>query len=129
MAVSVPSFAALIPGCTSIDQKTITLWLQVAFSAGTYVTGGVPAGLQAFAGTLTVNDSEYLWSSFQSEEPFTTSLGIGGFTYRYNPTNDTFQIFDGAPATGTELTNGSTLPVGVTGDVITGQVVYNRLAA
>jgi hypothetical protein len=129
MAVSAVSIAALIPGCTSIDQKTITLWVQIAFGAGTYTTGGVPAGIAAFAGTLTVNDTEYLWSSFQSEEPFTSSLGIGGFTYRYNPSNDTLQIFDGAPATGTELSNGSAIPSGVLLDTITGQVVYNRLSA
>ena len=109
----VVTYAALVPGAVDITSKTISLWLQVAFSAGYYTVGGVPAGLQAYVGTWSVNDSQYLWSEFKSEEPFTTSLGIGGFNYRYNPTNDTFQIFDGPVQASNELTASQAIPAGV----------------
>lgn len=125
----VVTYAPLVPGAVDITSKTISLWLQVAFGPGYYTVGGVPAGLAAYAGTWTVNDSEYLWSEFKSEEPYTTSLGIGGYTYRYNPTNDTFQIFDGAPSPTSELTASQVIPSGVLNDVIVGRVIYNRLAA
>lgn len=125
----VVTYAALIPGAVDITSKTISLWLQVAFSAGYYTVGGVPAGLQAYVGTWTVNDSQFLWAEFKSEEPLTTSLGIGGYTYRYNPTNDTFQIFDGAASSSNELTASQAIPAGVLNDVIVGRVIYNRLAA
>jgi len=121
------TYAPLIPGATTIDQKTITLYLQVAFGAGYYTVGGVPAGLAAYVGTFSVNDTQFLWAEVKSENPYSTSLGIGGFTYRYNPTNDTFQIFDGSPAG--ELTASQVIPAGVLNDTIIMRVTYNRLAA
>lgn len=123
------SFAPLIPGAVTIDSKTITAYLQLAFSAGFYIVGGIPSGVSAYMNSLTVNTSEFLWAEIKSEEPFTTSLNIGGFSYRYNPLNDTIQIFDGAPSATTELTASQAIPAGVLNDVIVGRFTYNRLAA
>ena len=122
------SIAPLIPGASTIDQKTITIYVQLAFSAGYYTVGGVPAGIQAYAGTLTINDTQFLWGDVRSEEPFTTSLGIGGYNYKYNPLNDTIQIFEGPVATGYELTASQAIPAGVLNDVIIGRFTWNRLA-
>jgi hypothetical protein len=125
----VVSYAPLVPGAVSIDSKTITAWLQVAFAAGFYTVGGVPAGLQAYLGTLTVNTTEPLWIDMKSEEPVTSSLNIGGYTYRYNPLNDSIQIFDGAASPSNELTASQAIPVGVLNDVIICRATYNRLSA
>lgn len=124
------TYAPLIPGAVSIDSKTITAWLQVAFSAGYYTVGGIPAGLQAYLGSLTVNTTEPLWIDIRSEEPVTASLNIGGFAYKYNPLNDSIQIFDGGyPSPSTELTASQAIPVGVLNDVIICKATYNRLSA
>lgn len=123
------TYAPLIPGAVTIDSKTITAYLQLAFSAGFYTVGGVPAGLAAYMNSLTVNTTEFLWGEIKSEEPFTTSLGIGGYTYRYNPLNDTIQIFDGPQQASNELTASQAIPAGVLNDVIVGRFTYNRLAA
>lgn len=123
------SYAPLVPGATSIDQKTITLWLQVSFGTGYYTVGGVPAGLAAYAGTFTVNDTQYLFSDFKSEDTVVTSLNSGGYTYKYIPSTDSFQIFDGAAVGGNELTASQVIPAGVLNDVIVGYVTYNRLSA
>lgn len=125
----VVSYAPLVPGGTSIDSRTITAWLQVAFAAGFYTVGGVPAGLQAYLGTLTVNTTQPLWIDIRSEEPLTTSLNIGGYNYRYNPLNDTIQIFDGVVQASNELTASQAIPVGVLNDVIICKATYNRLPA
>jgi len=122
------TFAPLIPGGATIDQKTITVYLQLAFSAGFYTVGGVAAGLASYVNSLTINTSQFLWGEIKSEEPWTTSLGIGGFTYRYNPLNDTIQIFDGPASTGNELTASQAIPAGVLNDIIVGRFTYNRLA-
>ena len=122
------TYAPLIPGGTTIDQKTITLYVQLAFSAGFYTVGGIPAGLQAYAGSLTINDTQFLWGDIHSEEPFTSSLGIGGFTYRYNPLNDSIQIFDGPMQASNELTASQAIPAGVLNDVIVGRFTWNRLS-
>lgn len=122
------TYAPLIPGASTIDQKTITVYLQVAFSAGFYTVGGIAAGLAAYVNTLGINTTQFLWAEIKSEEPFTSSLGIGGFKYAYNPLNDTIQIFDGAPGTtGTELTASQAIPAGVLNDVIVARFTYNRL--
>jgi hypothetical protein len=121
------TFAPLVPGAVSIDSKTITLWLQVAFAAGYYTVGGIPAGLAAYASSLGIDSNSFLWGDTKSEEPITTSLNIGGYTYRYNPTTDMFQIFDGTASPANELTASQVIPAGVLNDVIVGQYTYNRL--
>ena len=122
------TYAPLIPGAVTIDSKTITVYLQVAFAAGFYTVGGVPAQLLPYLNALTVNTSEILWVDVKSEEPYTTSLGIGGFTYRYNMINDSIQIFDPAAPTN-ELTASQAIPAGVLNDVIVLRATFNRLAA
>ena len=123
------TIAPLLPGATSIDQKTITLWLQIAFGTGYYTVGGVPSGLAAYAGSLTVNDTQFLWADIKSEDAVTTSLNQGGYTYRYVPATDLIQIFDGAQAAGNELTSSQVIPAGVLNDTIVAQITYNRLSA
>lgn len=124
------TIAPLIPGAATINQKTIELWIQIAFSTGYYTVGGVPAGLAAYAGSLSINDTQYLFSDFRSEDTVgTASLATGNYSYKYIPSTDSFQIFDGSPNAGNELGASQVIPAGVLNDTIVGYVKYNRLSA
>lgn len=117
------SIANLLQG-TDISSRTITLWLQLVLSAGYYTVGGVPAGVAAYADAQTVDASAYLQSFIQGEDPQTASPVVGGYRYKYNPTNDTIQIF--LLSDGSELTASEAIPAGVLNDVLVGQFIYNR---
>jgi len=112
----------------SIDSRTITLWLQVQFSAGYYTVGGVPAGLAAYASTQTIDNVNFLACYFSSESATTTdgsSLPVtGGITYKYIPSTDKIQMFT---ANGLEFTASEAIPHAVLFDTIVAQVVYVRL--
>lgn len=124
------TFAALIPGYTTIDQKTITIWAQVTISAGVYLVGGIPFGLVSLARSLTIDDATFLAARVVSEKqvPFTGTY----FNYRYYPTTDYLQIFQQTTSSGvvtatTELTASAIIPSGVINDTIVVEAVYNRL--
>ena len=138
MASNLPvvTFAPLIPGATSIDQKTIGFWLQMSVGAGVYATGGIPAGLNTFVGTYTVDDTTFLWAEINSE--LTVPLNGVFYTYKYIPSTDKLQIFQ-TPVTGgqqesaspglvtSELSASAIIPAGVLNDVIIAHFIYNRL--
>lgn len=124
------TYAALVPGYTSIDQKTITTWSQLTIGSGVYAVGGVPAGLVALARSLTVDDTTFLQATVTSE--LTTPATGTAFYYRYVPSTDKIQIYQQTYASGvitatTELTGSSIIPAGVLTDVIVVEAIYNRL--
>lgn len=121
------TYAPLVPGAVDITSKVIRVFLQLAFSAGYYTVGGVAAGLAAYVSALAIDSTQFLWQDIKSEEPVSTSLGIGGYSYKYNPLNDTIQIFDGPIQPSNELTASQVIPAGVLNDVIVGQFTYNRI--
>lgn len=112
----------------SIDSRTITLWLQVAFSAGYYTVGGVPSGIAAFADANGINANQFLACYFSSEVATTgdgSSLPVsGGITYKYVPSTDKIQMFT---SNGVELTASEAIPLAVINDTVVAQVIYNRL--
>lgn len=124
------SFAALVPGYTTIDQKTITIIAQLSISAGNYTRGGIPAGVAALARSLTVDDATFLNAFIQSE--LTVPASGHTYLYKYIPSTDKIQIFDVVVTTGTqaapvELAESAATPAGVLTDVIVGEFTYNRL--
>lgn len=132
MASNLPAIttAALIPGYTSIDQKTISLWFQLTVGAGVYETGGIPAGFAALANSLTVDENAFLEANVVSELA-TPSTGTS-YKYRYIPAQDYLQIFavitsGGAITSTTELGSSVVIPAGVLNDVIVAKSTYNRL--
>lgn len=132
MASNLPAIttAALIPGYTSIDQKTITLWFQLTVGAGVYTPGGIPSGFAALANSLTVDENAFLFADVVSElvTPFTGT----SYKYKYVPTTDYLQIFAVVTASGvvtstTELGASAIIPAAVIADTIVAKTVYNRL--
>ena len=130
------TYTPLVSGFTTIDQKTITLWAQVTIGAGVYELGGIPAGLQTLAGSLSVIDTDPLWFDFRSENQVPQNGTF--YTYRYIPALDYLQIFStsvgsagslnpGSEAAPTELSSSSVIPAGVLNDLIVMQATYNRL--
>lgn len=132
MASNLPAvtFADLLPTGVSIDQKTITLWEQLQIGTGVYAVGGIPAGVQALAGSKSVDDSAFLQSTVTSE----LALPVNGtvYQYRYIPTSDKLQIFSVAITSGSqsapvELSASAIIPSGVLTDVIVGEFIYSRV--
>lgn len=101
------------PDCT---QKTIGAWGQVTFVSGTYLTGGIPFGLVQFADARTVDFNGFLKCEVYDE---TASTGGSNYSFRYIPTTDSLQIFQG----GTELSAGTTVALT---DNIQFHAVWNR---
>lgn len=121
------TLAPLVPGPGTIDQKTITLYLQIAFGSGFYTVGGVPVGVAAYADQNGIDASEYLAGRVDSEAT-TTSAGaslptVGGVTYKYIPATDKLQMF----INGVEFTASEAIPAAVLNDTIVGQFTYLRL--
>ena len=121
------TYAALVAG-PSIDSKTITLWLQVAFSQGYYTVGGVAAGLKAYASAQGISaNAQFLEARFSSEAPVLNSgLSLptqADYTYKYIPTTDNIQIL----VNGVEFTPSEPIPPGVLNDTIVLAAVWNRL--
>ena len=132
MASNLPAitFADLFPTGTTIDQKTITLWQQLAIGSGVYAVGGIPAGVQALAGTKTVDDTTFLFADVVSE--LTVPATGTSFKYKYIPSTDKLQIFQVTTSSGTvtataELSASAIIPSGVLNDTIIGYFKYNRL--
>ena len=100
MASPEPSVAlALITAQPTFDSNTISLYLQVVFSAGGYYQqGGINAGVKAFASALGVNVANFVFAEMINEAPYQSSPPVGGYLYQYNPGTDTIQIL--APASG-----------------------------
>lgn len=116
MSVSTVTLAPLCENdCTS---KTIRAYLQIAFSAGSYTTGGLPAGVVAYFDAHTIDVTQYLISHIKGETTQPSEVG-----FRYVPSTDSIQIFSG----GSELANGASIPATVTSDTIVGFFIYNRL--
>jgi hypothetical protein len=123
-----PVSIALLGNGPTIDSRTITVYLQLAFGTGYYNTGGIPAGIAAFINDLTVNTSNPLWAEVHSEDVVgSTSASLGNYYYIYNFTYDTIQIFDGPADNATELQASQLIPVGVLTDTIVGRFTYNRI--
>ena len=125
----VVTLAELYAMGVTIDSQTITAYLQIAFQPGYYTVGGVPAGIAAFLGGLTVNTSNPLWAAVMSEDPVVqnSATASGNFTYLYNFENDTIQIFDGPIAAENELTASEASPGGVLQDTIVGKFTFARI--
>jgi hypothetical protein len=121
MASNLPAvtFADLFPTGVSVDQKTISMWLQVSIGSGVYATGGIPAGVQAQANAKTIDDTTFLFALVESE----LTRGATYYTYKYIPTTDKLQIF----SNGTELSASAIIPSAVLTDTIVGEFTYNRL--
>lgn len=117
----------LICGPT-FDSKTTTLWGQLTFGGSDfYETGGLPAGIQAFANSLTIDTSagQFLQCEIWGEDTvFTGSFEQGGYFYKYNFPADTIQIFT---PVGVELTNSQLLPAAVLNDVVLFKATWIRL--
>lgn len=124
-----PVTLAQLTSGPSIDSRTITVYLQIAFGPGYYTVGGVPAGIAAFVSGLTVDDTNYLIGQIVSEATQTgdgSSLPVvGGINYKYIPGTDKIQMF--TANNGVELTASEAIPHAVLFDTIVGQFTYNRL--
>lgn len=99
-----------------ITGATIGAFLQLAFGAGTYTTGGIPMGLIAFADSVTVDFNGFLTCAFfdeSSEESGNT------YTFRYVPATDSLQI----ALNGTELANGASVTIT---DSVVAHAIWNR---
>ena len=124
------TFAPLIPGFTTIDQKTIEIIAQLTIGSGVYETGGIPAGVAALAGSLTVDSETFLTAEVESEDAV-PSTGTS-YLYKYIPAFDYLQIFVVTTSSGTitstvELGSSVIIPAGVLADTIVGVFRYNRL--
>ena len=108
---------------------TIGLWLQMAFGPGYYTVGGVPAGLQALVSAVTIDINQFLACNVYSEADETASIlslpTVGGYTYRYIPATDRWQIFTNN--NGAEFLASEAIPPGVLNDIIVVNPIYNRL--
>lgn len=132
MASNLPviTTAALVPGYTSIDQKTITEYFQLTVGSGVYTVGGIPAGFAALANSLTVDENAFLFADVVSE--LATPATGTSYRYKYVPAPDYLQIFQVTTANGvvtatTELGASAIIPAGVLTDTIVAKVTYNRL--
>jgi hypothetical protein len=103
-----------------ITGATIKAWLLVTVNSGTYVTGGIPFGLLAFADTHTVDFNGFLDCAVKSELPLVVGTS-GEYTYRYSPSTDGLQILKN----GTEIAAGA-IPAEVLADDIIAQATWNR---
>lgn len=100
--------------------------LAVSASPATYLTNGLPVTFDT-ASKEKVKSSTLvpMWGFIQ---------GVAGYQYTYDPVHGTIRIFESpavasAPsvaAPGTELTNGSAIPAGVSGDTIFVRFEVNR---
>ena len=87
-----------------ITGRCIKAWGQIDFTAGTYVTGGLPMGLLQFADDRTIDFNGFLQCNVWDEEP----QGLTGLlTFHYSPVGDVLQIYIGS----TELANGAAVPI------------------
>ena len=89
-----------------VTGKTLKIWGQVIITAGTYLTGGLPMGLMAFADARTVDFNGFLRCEVWDEEPLTST---NNYTYWYSPVTDTLQII--VNTTGLELANNTVIPI------------------
>ena len=129
MAVPTVTLAPLVAGPFTIDQKTITLWIQIAFGTGGYPVGGVPSGIAAFVDANGVDAGKFLGAYIQSEatevDGGSSLPTVGGIDYRYVPSTDKIQMFNSR--TGLEFTSSEAIPPSVLNDSVVGQFVYVRL--
>jgi hypothetical protein len=88
-----------------ITGKTIKAWGQVVISPGVYAKGGLPMGLLLFADNRTVDFNGFLRCDVWDEEQIVGTSQAVQYTYKYNPTQDTLQIF----LAGVEYPNGAIL--------------------
>lgn len=121
------TYAALIPGYTTIDQKTITVWVQLAIGSGVYAAGGVPSGVVSLVSGLSIDSTTFLDATVESELTLATSGS--SYVYRYVPSTDKLQIFQYTNSSGAtvELSGSAIIPAGVLTDTIVAQMTYNRL--
>lgn len=120
MANSVATFTPnAFPQGKIATQNAFLLFGTIAFSAGNYVTNGVPLAniasrdIAIGAGVL----------------PFYGSIdGVSGFQYTFDSVHQTVRIYEQNATTGAlvEIGNGIAVPAGVTGDVISALMVVNR---
>lgn len=105
---------SLTPLCfPDITSKTTRLFATVNFGYGlNYTTGGIPAGLLAFADANTVNADGFLYANAWDENVQAQDVAKTIYTFFYVPATDKLQIFftSTAVTTPTELTNGAVIP-------------------
>lgn len=128
MAVPAVTLAQLTLG-PSIDSRTITLWLQIAFGVGGYPVGGVPSGIATLADQNGIDAGKFLAAYIQGEatevDGGSSLPTVGGIIYKYVPSTDKIQMFNSR--TGLEFTSSELIPPSVLNDIIVGQFTYVRL--
>lgn len=106
----------------------------VSLSAGTYPTGGLALSWAQIAqdAKISIADGPFQVTFFSNNNvaSSTASHVGGGYEYVWNETTGNFQILaasGGAAGTGPvteEMTNGTSLPAGVTNDIIAFEAVF-----
>lgn len=114
---SLVTVTRLSPPASSIDQKTIDYYFNIAVAAGTYTTGGLAMSLSGLVHAPGIPLEARIFS-FASPN--------SGYTYAYNPDADDqngglLQAFLG----GVEVAAGAT-PAAVTGDTIRAIIKFRR---
>lgn len=119
---------ALITAQPTFDSNTISLYLQVVFSAGGYYQeGGINSGVQAFASSLGVNTANFLQAIMNNEAVVTSSPLTGGYLYQYNPSTDTIQIlYTAADGTIVEIPASYGISAGILNSSLVLKVTYAR---
>lgn len=119
---------ALITAQPTFDSNTISLYLQVVFSAGGYYQeGGINSGVQAFASSLGVNTANFLQAIMNNEAVVTSSPLTGGYLYQYNPSTDTIQIlYAAADGTIVEIPASYGISAGILNSSLVLKVTYAR---
>jgi len=120
MSVSTVTLSTLCEN--DITGKTISAYLQITISAGTYQAGGLAAGLVAYADAHTIDTAAFLKADINGEGPVGSSPSIGVYGYRYVPSTDTIQITQ----SGAEI-SATAIPAGVVNDTIVGKFTWNRI--
>jgi hypothetical protein len=103
-----------------IRGKSIVAWGQVNFTAGSYITGGLPMGLVQFADARTIDFNGFLRCEAYGEDVVTAT--VGGYSYHYSPVTDTLQI----TINGVELASGAAIPSQVLLDTVLFEATWNR---
>ncbi len=80
-------------------------------------------GLLAFADARTVDYNGFLRCEVWGEDVITAS--VGGYQFHYSPVGDVLQIL----LNGTELSNGSAIPVNVLNDTVMFEAAWDRTTA
>jgi hypothetical protein len=107
---------------TDFTSSTVSIWLQIAFQAGGYYeSGGLPAGVAAYASSIGINVNSFLQAIITSETD--NDSNAIQYSYKYVPSSDSIMILG---PTG-ELASSAGIPTAVAQDTIVGHFIFNRL--